>query len=82
MAIGMQAGIEPASITEFKSSLAANPALRAAEVLQAGDPTYDATRKVWNGAIDKHPAAIVRCAGVADVMAALRFARQHDLLVA
>ena len=36
MAIGMQAGIEPASIEEFKTSLAANPALRAAEVLQAG----------------------------------------------
>ena len=82
MAIGVQVGIDPASIEEFKSSLAANPALRAVEVLQAGDPGYDAARKIWNGAIDKHPAAIVRCAGVADVIAALRFARQHDLLVA
>ena len=82
MAIGMQMGIDSASIEEFKSSLAANQALRAAEVLQAGDPGYDTARRVWNGAIDKHPAAIVRCAGVADVIAALRFARQHDLLVA
>ncbi len=82
MAIGMQAGIEPASIEEFKTSLAANPALRGAEVLRAGDPGYDAARKIWNGAIDKRPAAIVRCAGVADVIAALRFARQHNLLVA
>lgn len=43
---------------------------------------YDSARTVWNGMIDKRPAAIVRCAGVADVVTAVRFARQHNLIVA
>ncbi len=42
---------------------------------------YDATRRVWNGLVDKHPALIVRCAGVADVIGGVRFARDHNLLV-
>jgi FAD/FMN-containing dehydrogenase len=37
---------------------------------------------MWNGSIDRHPALIARCAGVADVMEAVRFARSHGLLVA
>src|SRR4029453_13380556 len=44
------------------------------------DPTYDDDRKVWNGHIDRRPALIARCRGVADVIAAVRFAREHDLL--
>ena len=47
-----------------------------------GDPQYDAARAVWNGAIDRHPALIARCTGSADVRAAVRFARERDLLVA
>src|SRR5256885_14023602 len=46
------------------------------------DPAYDEARKIWNGSIDKRPALIARCAGVADVMAAVKFARQHGLQVA
>jgi FAD/FMN-containing dehydrogenase len=46
------------------------------------DPGYDAARAIWNGAIDRHPACIVRCTGAADVVAAVRFARERDLLVA
>ena len=51
-------------------------------VLCPGDAGYETARKVWNAMIDKRPALIVRCTGVADVMAAVRFAREHELLVA
>jgi len=51
-------------------------------LLRPGDNGYDEARKVWNAMIDKHPALIVRCAGVADIINAVNFARTHDLLVA
>ncbi len=56
-------------------------ALRGIMILPGND-AYEATRRVWNGIIDKRPALIVQCAGVADVIAAVQFARDHDLLVA
>ncbi|WP_137289703.1 FAD-binding oxidoreductase [Natronorubrum halophilum] len=43
---------------------------------------YDEARAVWNGMIDRHPALIARCRGVGDVISAVNFAREHDLLVA
>jgi FAD/FMN-containing dehydrogenase len=46
------------------------------------DEGYDAARALWNGAIDRRPACIARCTGVADVVAAVRFARERGLLVA
>jgi hypothetical protein len=52
------------------------------ELVRPGDGTYDQHRKVWNGSIDRFPALIARCAGAADVIAAVRFARAHGLLVA
>ncbi|HYU19383.1 MAG TPA: FAD-binding oxidoreductase [Chloroflexota bacterium] len=51
------------------------------ELLRPGDEGYDSVRKVWNGMIDHRPALIVRCAGVADVIAAVKFAPQRNLLV-
>jgi hypothetical protein len=51
-------------------------------MLAPGDPGYDEARKVWNGAIDRHPALIAPCATADDVAAALRFARERDLEVA
>ena len=52
------------------------------ETLLPGEPGYDQARRVWNAMIDRHPALIARCTGVADIMAAIAFARDHDLLVA
>jgi FAD/FMN-containing dehydrogenase len=43
---------------------------------------YDKARAVWNGAIDRRPRLIARCIGAADVVAAVRFARDHDLAIA
>ncbi len=51
------------------------------DLIGTDDPGYDAARAIWNGLIDRCPAAIARCLGVADVLAALAFAREHDLPV-
>jgi FAD/FMN-containing dehydrogenase len=52
------------------------------ELIRPGDEGYDEARKVWNGMIDKKPALIARCAGVADVIASLNFARETGVLLA
>ncbi len=57
-------------IDAFKSTLRGS-------VLRPGEPDYEQARSIWNAMIDKRPAAIVRCAGAADVHASLNFARDH-----
>ncbi len=52
------------------------------DLLTADAPGYDEARTIWNAMIDRRPAMIIRCAGVADVMRAVAFARQHQVLVA
>jgi FAD/FMN-containing dehydrogenase len=52
------------------------------EVIQPVDSSYETARKIWNASIDKHPGIIAHCSGVADVVAAVIFARENDLLVA
>src|SRR5215475_14150353 len=52
------------------------------ELLQANDVGYEAARKVYNGMIDRYPRLIVRCANVADVITAVHFARENDMLLA
>jgi FAD/FMN-containing dehydrogenase len=52
------------------------------EVIQPGDAGYETARKIWNASIDKRPGIIARCSGVADVVAAVNFARESELLVA
>jgi FAD/FMN-containing dehydrogenase len=54
----------------------------AGRLIGPDDASYEEARAVYNGMIDKRPALIARCAGAGDVAAAIRFARDHDLLVA
>jgi hypothetical protein len=51
------------------------------QVILPGDAGYDAARRIWNASIDKHPAMIARCSGVADIVSAVNFARANDLPV-
>jgi FAD/FMN-containing dehydrogenase len=52
------------------------------ELITAEDTGYDQARAVWNGVIDRFPRLIARCRGTADVIAAVRFAREQDLEIA
>ncbi len=67
--------LDEATIQEFKVGLRG-------KLIRPGDKGYEAARKIWNGMIDKHPALIARCTGVADVISAVNFARTNELLVA
>src|SRR5512140_846107 len=51
-------------------------------VALAGSDDYEKARTVWNAMIDRRPALVVRCAGVADIRQAVMFAREHRLLTA
>jgi FAD/FMN-containing dehydrogenase len=51
-------------------------------VIDASDPGYDQARRVWNGAIDRHPAMIACCRDTADVVTAVEFGRAHGLPIA
>ena len=52
------------------------------DLIRPGDAGYDSARRIWNASIDKRPGLIARCSGLADVMSAVRFARDNELLVA
>ena len=71
---GSDAILEEAAVHDFAANLRGS-------LLHPGDSGYDEARKVWNGMIDRRPALVARCAGPADVIAAVRFARSQGLLV-
>ena len=50
--------------------------------LEAGDEGFETVRQIWNGDIQRRPAAIARCTGTADVLAAVRFAAERELPIA
>ncbi|WP_290637093.1 FAD-binding oxidoreductase [Aquisalimonas sp.] len=52
------------------------------QLLQPGDADYDTVRQIWNGMYDKRPALIAHCAGTADVIAAVNFARDSGMVTA
>lgn len=64
-----------ATIREFKANLRG-------ELIEPGDKGYDAARKIYNAMIDKRPRLIARCVDVGDVMTAVNFARQNQMLLA
>jgi FAD/FMN-containing dehydrogenase len=70
----IEAVIEAVDTTALRSSF------RGA-LLHPGEEGYEEARSVWNGAIDRHPALIARCAGADDVVEAMRFARERELPV-
>ena len=49
------------------------------KVVLPGDTDYDDARKIYNAMIDKHPAIIIQCTSVEDVMKAVNFASQNQL---
>lgn len=67
--------IDETALTSLKSAVLG-------EVLAAADPGYDEARGIFNGMIDKRPALVVECTGVADVIQSVNFAREHRLLTA
>jgi FAD/FMN-containing dehydrogenase len=52
------------------------------QLILPSDEAYEAARRVWNASVDRRPAVIARCSGVVDVVRAVGFAREHDLVVA
>ena len=69
------ASLTPEALVGFRAALGG-------QALLPGDIGYDQARTVWNATVDKRPGLVVRCAGPSDVVQAVRFARQHDLLLA
>src|SRR6266536_5577784 len=73
--IQTEPGLDDAAFNELAASFRG-------PLVRPSDPTYDWDRNIWNGSIDRRPAVIARCAGVADVMAAVKFGRRAGLTVA
>jgi FAD/FMN-containing dehydrogenase len=78
----MAGSCQTRGVTAVADELQIDEAPFRGDVVRPGDPDYDIHRKIWNGSFDKHPALIIRCAGVSDVIAAVRFGRESGLPVA
>ena len=66
--------VEATQVEEFKANFSG-------PLLTHADEEYEEVRKIWNGMHDKKPVFIARCTGVADVIAAVNFARENDILI-
>ncbi len=75
MAIVADSALDQAAVARFEAALRG-------PLIRPEHPDYDAERRVWNGSIDRRPALIARCTGVADVVAAVRFARETGTEIA
>jgi FAD/FMN-containing dehydrogenase len=72
---GAESSLDGAEVEQFRSGLRG-------ELLRPDDAEYEEARRLWNGVIDRRPALIARCAAVEDVVEAVNFARENDLLLA
>lgn len=72
---GGETVLEEAAVEEFKSSLRG-------ELLRPSDDGYHEARTTWNAIIDRRPAIMARCLGVADVLTCVNFARERELALA
>ncbi|MGH2655900.1 MAG: FAD-binding oxidoreductase [Actinomycetota bacterium] len=72
---GPRATLDPSAVASFREGFRG-------EIVLPEDHGYDSARIVWNAAVDRHPALVVRPTGADDVAAAVRFAREHDLVIA
>jgi FAD/FMN-containing dehydrogenase len=72
---GGTASLSQPALESFKNDLRGS-------LLSPGSAGYDTSRTIWNAMIDRRPALIARCAGADDVVRAVKFAAQHQLLVA
>lgn len=66
--------IEDSAVAELRAAVSGG-------ILLPGDAGYDDARTIWNAMIDKRPGLIVQCHSADDVIAAVNFARTHDVLV-
>lgn len=71
---GGEVELEQERVDSFKARLRG-------QLILPGEAGYDEARSVWNAMIDKRPALIVRCRGVSDVIAAVKLAREYNLLL-
>ena len=69
----LNAPIDPETLEAFRATFHGR-------LIDEAAPDYEEARRVWNGLIDKRPALIARCSGLADVVAAVDFARTNALL--
>lgn len=73
--------LDETTVTLDEESIAAFSSSLRGQLLTPSDDDYEAARQVWNGMIDKHPALIACCTGTADVINAVKFARDNELLI-
>lgn len=71
---GREFDLQPAALDGLKTRLRGM-------VFVPGDTGYEESRIVWNAMIERRPVAVAHCRGVADVLAGVQFAREHDLLI-
>ena len=72
---GAETALDEAAVEEFRTGLRG-------KIILPSDDGYDEARELYNAMIDKRPSLIVRCAGVADVINSVNFARNNNLLLA